>query len=140
LITKPRRQLSSAVVDHHAELAERERGEHADGVQRDQRVRDPAERDDERGGRRGEKQDPVGEDEPVTAVAELARQISVAGDDRRQAGEVGVGGVRGEDEDRRRGELQHDVERIFGPEHRPPHLGDDGLLVTRERMKPVGEH
>ena len=58
-----------------------------------------------------EHDDPVREHEPVAAVRELARQVAVLGDDRRQAREPVVRGVRGEDEDRRGGELQEHEQR-----------------------------
>src|SRR5581483_7499258 len=90
---------SAAVVDDHAGLAERERGEHADGVEGDQRVGAPAEGDDEGGGGGGEDQDAVGVDEPVAALGVLAGRVPVTGDDPGQAGEVGVGGVGGQRQD-----------------------------------------
>ena len=55
-------------------------------------------------GRDREHEDAVREHEPVAPVGELAGQEAVAGDDRRQAREVGVGGVRRQDQDRERGE------------------------------------
>ena len=49
-----------------------------------------------------EHDDAVREHQPVAAVRELAREIAVAGDDRRQPREVRVRGVGGEHQDRRR--------------------------------------
>ena len=73
-------------------------------------------------GRAGEDEDAVGEHEPVAAVGELARQVAVAGDDRRQAREVGVGGVGGEDQDRRRWRTAGPRRRGAVAEHRAAHL------------------
>ena len=67
------------VVAHHPGLAQRERREHPDRVERDQRVGQPAERDDQQPPRPGEDEHAVGEDEPVTPVRELAGQVPVAG-------------------------------------------------------------
>ena len=67
------------MVDDHSRLGEREPGEHADGVQRDEVGDVTAEHDDECSGQGGEHEDPVGEDEPVAAVGELAgRKPSLA--------------------------------------------------------------
>ncbi len=110
------------VVFDHARLRQREREEHADGVQRDERVGLAAEGDDQRAGGGGEHDDAVGEHEPVAPVGELSRQVAVVGDDRREAREVRVGGVGREGEDGGGGELQHDVEHRPAPEHRCPQL------------------
>ena len=99
-------------------LRQRERREHADRVERDQRVGDAAERDEQRGRRAGQHDDAVREHEPVAAVRELARQVAVLGDDRREAREAVVRGVRGEHQDRRGRELQEHEERPVA-EHRP---------------------
>ena len=65
----------------------------------------PLEDDDQHAGDERQEHDPVGEHEPVAAVGELAGQEAVAGDDRRQPREVGVGRVGGQDQDRERGDL-----------------------------------
>ena len=114
----PARFPLAQVVAHHARLAEREGGEHADGVERDEGVGDAAEGDDEHAGGDGEEEDAVGEHEAVAPVGELAGQVAVPGDDRRQPGEVGVGGVGGQDEDAGGGELQ-DARRT-GSRRTPP--------------------
>ena len=126
------------VMAHHAELRQRERGEHADGVERDQRVGEAAERDDQQRGGAGEHEHAVREHQPVAPVGQLAGQIAVAGDDRRQPREVGVGGVRREGQDRRGRELEDHVQ---GPvaEHEQAHLGEHRLLVARVRRGAVGE-
>ena len=60
---------------------------------------------------RGEHDDAVREHQPVAAVRELAREVAVLGDDRRQAREAVVRGVRREHEDRGGGELQDHEQR-----------------------------
>ena len=69
---------------------------------------------------------------------ELAGQVAVLGDDRRQAREAVVRGVRGEDEDRGGGELQ---EHERGPvaEHRQAELRDHRPVVARVRLEVVRE-
>ena len=57
-------------------LRERERDEHADHVERDQRVRVAAEDDEQQRGAAAEAEDPVREREPVALVHELPRQDS----------------------------------------------------------------
>ena len=76
---------------------EREGREDADGVQRDQGVGDAAEGDDAARGRaRRGSRIAVREHQAVAPVRELAGQVAVAGDDRREAREVGVGRVGGQ--------------------------------------------
>ena len=77
-------------------------------------------------GRAGEHEHAVGEHQPVAAVRELAGQVAVAGDDRRQPREVGVRGVRRERQDRRGRDLQDQVERPVA-EHQQAHLREHGL-------------
>ena len=77
----------------------------------------------------GEEDDPVGEHEPVAAVGELAGQVAVAGDDRRQPGEVGVGGVGGQDQDGERGELGHPEQHALAAVDVLGHQGDAGRVV-----------
>ncbi len=110
-----------------------------DRVQRDQGVGDAVERDQQRGGRRRQHDDAVREHEPVAAVRELARQVAVLGDDRRQAREPVVRGVRGEGEDRRGGELQ-EHERGTVAEHGQAHLRHHRAVVARVRLEVVREH
>ena len=90
----------------HPGLRQRERGEHADRVERDQPGDVRIERDHQGDRRAGQREDPVGEHEPVPARRELPRQEVVARVEVRQPGEVRVRGVRGEDEDQHRRDLQ----------------------------------
>ena len=60
-------------------------------------------------GEQRQQDDAVGEDQPVAAVVQLARQVAVLGQDRGQQREAVEGGVGGEDEDRR-GDGLHAVE------------------------------
>ena len=77
----------------------------------------------------GEEDDAVGEHETVTTVDQLAWQVAVAGDDRRQAGEVGVGGVGGEDQDGERAELRHPEQDALAAVDVLGHEGDPGRVV-----------
>ena len=105
-----RGSLERVVVDHHAGLREREPGEHAHRVERDQGRGLAAEHDDEQRRDAREDEHAVREHETVATVRELAREEAVPRDDRREPREVGVRGVGREDQDRERGELQHVVE------------------------------
>ena len=79
----------------HADLTQRERHEHPDDVQLDQRRHLGTERDDERDRGEREEQDAVGERQPVTTRVQLARQETVLrenGSQHREPVERGVGG------------------------------------------------
>ena len=76
----------------------------------------------EHAGRGREHDHTVREHEAVATVRELARQVAVVGDDRRQPREVGVRGVRREREDRRGRELQDHVQHRAAAEHRGAQL------------------
>ena len=97
-------------MPNHARLAEREREEDAEDVELDQARDLGVERDDQQAGDQGEQDDPVGEHQPVAAVGELVRQVVVAPEQRREDREAVEGGVRGQDQDRRRKPLQQ-IER-----------------------------
>ena len=89
----------------------------------------------------GEEDDAVGEHELVAAVGELAGQVAVAGDDRRQPREVGVGGVGGEDQDGERGELGDPEQHALAAVDVLGHQGDPGRVVlAAERLEVRGEH
>ena len=121
-------------------LRQRERREHADRVERDQRVRDAAER--ARAGRRRRRRAammPFENTSRSPRFVELARQVAVLGDDRRQAREAVVRGVRREHEDRGGRELQEHEQRPVA-EHLQAELRDHRALVARVRLEPVREH
>ena len=128
------------MVHHHPGLRQREAGEHADGIQLDQQAGLPAERDDQHGRRARQHEDAVREDEPVAAVRQLPRHVAVAGDDRRQPGEVRVGGVRGQHEDRERGYLEDQVHRCPATEDGATHDREQRLVLRRRRRETVGQH
>ena len=88
-------------VPDHARLAEREAHEHADRVQRDQRVGVAAERPQEPERHAGQQDDAPRVGEPVAAERELARHVAVLGEDRRQPGEGVEAGVGGQEQDER---------------------------------------
>ena len=71
-------------VPDHADLAQRERHEHPDDVELDQRGDLGAEGDDERDRGESQEQDAVGERQPVTAGVQLPRQETVLGQNRSQ--------------------------------------------------------
>jgi hypothetical protein len=77
----PTRLAPVALVHHHARLADRERREHADGVERYEGAGDAAEGDDEKRSRPAQEDDAVAEHQAVAPVAELPGQEPVTGDD-----------------------------------------------------------
>ncbi len=99
------------------------------------------ERPDEGTGDDGEEDDAVGEDEPVAAVGELARQEAVFGDDARQAGEVGIGGVGGENEDGEGGDLGDPEQKSLASVHLLRHQAIPvGIVLAADRLEVRGEH
>ena len=132
-------------VPHHADLAERERDEHADDVELDQRGDLSLERDDERDRREGQEQDAVGERQPVTAGVQLTGQVAVLGQDRAQHREAVEGGVGGQHQDER-GDACDQVEpEREVVEDRVGELRDQRLLVVVGRgadqllVRPLGD-
>ena len=124
---------------HHARLRQCEAGEHADGVQLDQRGGVAFERDDQQARDHRQDEHPVREHQPVATVRQLARQIPVAGDDRTQPREVGERGVGREDQDRKRGDLYEEVEERPLPEDGTTHDGQQRLRFRGEGMQSVRE-
>ena len=117
-------------MPHHADLAERERHEHTDDVELDERGHLGAERDDERDRGERQEQDAVGERQPVAAGMQLSRQVTVLGQNRSQNGEAVEGGVGGQYQNQGRDagdEVEPEREVV---EHRVGELGDEGLLVV----------
>ena len=123
----PARLLVGDVVLGHARLRQRERGEHTDRVERDQVV-DLGARDDHQHGRgRGQRDDPVGEDEAVAPFGELPGHEVVAGMEAGQAREVGKARIGRQYQNQHRSGLQAVVEEVAdGPaaEDDLPHLRD----------------
>ena len=116
-----------------------------DGVERDQRAGVAAERDDQPGRDEAEHDDAVREHEPVAAVGQLARQVAVTRDDRRNPWEVGEGGVGGQDQDGEGRELEDVVERRGAPVDVARHERQQRLVVLRRwfehgRLQVRGEH
>ena len=117
-------------------MREREAGEHTEHVQLDElrnvRVVDK----DERRCDRRQDEDTVRENEPVTAVDELARHEAVLREDRRKAREVLVGGVGREHQDECGRDL-NECEPESPMERRVGHLRDDRLRVGGARARRV---
>jgi hypothetical protein len=127
------------VMAHHSGLRQSERREDAHCVERDQRIRESVERDEEQRRGAGQKQDAVREHEPVASVGHLPWEIAVPGNDRRQAREVRIRGVRREREDQRGRDLEYE-EHGSVAEHQQTHLGEDGLVMARVRLELLREH
>ena len=129
-------------VAHHPGLRERERREHADHVEVDQRVDVRAKREHEARRGAGEHENPVRVGEPVAEVDELPRQEAVARQQRGQPREALVRGVRGEHEDRERERLDEVVDGRAGRaggEGRAGDLREDGCGPARARVHLHGE-
>jgi hypothetical protein len=123
-------------------LGEGEVGEHADGVERDQRGHDAAEDDDQDHRGEGQDADAARVDEAVADVVELARQEAVARHEGGQQGEAVEGGIRREHEDHHRDDLDEPERQAADPEDLAGDQGDDrapAALVGRD-VEPVGEH
>ncbi len=90
----------------HAGLAEGEAQEHADRVERDERVGVATERPQQPEGDGGQQDDAPRERESIATERELARHVAVLGKDRGQAREGVEARVRGEEQDQRGGARQ----------------------------------
>ncbi len=122
----------------HAGLGERERREHPDRVERDQLGHVGLEQHDQDGGRDGESDDPVREDQAVPADRELSRHEVVRGVEVRQAGEVGERRVGREDQDQRGGGLEREEQPVAErplAEDRTADLRDDRLRLGRQHVQ-----
>ena len=115
----------------HPGLAQGERDEHADGVERNE-VRDAAlEGDDQERREDGEDHDPDAERKAVAAELELPRHEPILAQDAGQPREAGIGRVRGEDQEHGRRQLHGVVDRAPGADQRAGDLADDRLLLAR---------
>ena len=112
----------------HPRLAQREREEDAEDVELDQPGDVGVEGDDQKRRDQREENDPVREHEAVAAVGELVREVVVAPEQGGEHREAVEGGVRGEDQDRRRERLQQ-VERRGVAERGEPDLADRRPLL-----------
>ena len=95
-------------------------------------------RDEQDHGGDGQRDDAVGEHQPVPALGELLGHEVVAGVEAGQPGEVGEAGVGGEDEDQHGAGLEDGEEHAAhgaGPEHRLADLGDHGRRPAHVRHR-----
>ena len=133
----PARLRVAAPVEDHAALAEREAHEHAHRVERDQQRRDASEVDEQRPRHHRQQDDPPAEGQPVAPERELAGHVAVGGEQRGQARERVVAGVRRQEQDQRRAHLEHVVQRAARPErglgHQRDHRRAAGSLLRRAR-------
>ena len=122
------RARAALPAHEHRELADRERGEDADRVERNQ-VLDFAVVDRQHDRRQQPERDDAGrEGQPIAPERELARHEAVARQEVGQAREIRIGGVGAEDEDRHRRELDVVVAGVRAAECVPGDLGDDRLV------------
>jgi hypothetical protein len=132
------------VVLGHAGLREREAGEHADRVERDQPVDLGVRHQEHRDGGNGEEDDPVREHESVAALGELARHEVVLGVEAREPRKVGEARVGREHEDQHRARLQaveQDVAELTASVHEASDLADHRRrpALVRHRVRVRGE-
>ena len=130
LVSPPGTAKLSPVHDH-ARLRQREGHEHADHVQRNQRVSVAAEDDEEDAGERAEAENAVREREPVALVHELPRKMAIAGQDRREPGKIRVRGIGRQHEDQHRRGLDEVVGDAAPLEDTARQLRDHGFVLTR---------
>ena len=102
-------------------------GEHADRVERDERVHVGADDPDQRHGQHRQHDDPVGEDQPLAALHHPPRQERVLGDEAGQEREAVEAGVAAGVQDQRGRRLHHVEHEVpGGPEHDVRFLRDHG--------------
>ena len=108
-------------------MAECESSEHPDCIQRNESIRDTTEGNHQPDGRQTEKDYAVAKDEPISAVRQLTRQVSVTGHNRSQAREVGITSVGGNQQNAERSELSCKEKEVTPPVDVLGKLGDDCL-------------
>ena len=137
----PARLAQAPVVAHHPGLGEGEGHEDAHGVEGDQVGHAAPEDHHQPGGDGGQEDDARGEGQAVAPEGELVGQEAVAGHQAGQAGEVGEGGVRRQDQQDGGGELDQVVVGApadQGAGHLAEHrlhlgrVGDDAQLGGQE--------
>ncbi len=126
------------VVDDHSALRESERREDADRIERDECARLGAERQDEHHGGERENHDAVAEHQTVSQLLESAGEEVVGRDERGEAGEVRICGVRCENQDAHRRERQRVVHEAVSVEL-TRYLADDGLGLAGVHARMDGE-
>ena len=100
------------MVYEHSKLAERKAGEHSNCVERNECVDDTAECNYQKRRGNAKKNHTVGEHQTISAVHELAWQVIIFCDDRRQPREVCVCGIRCQNQNCKRCKLseeEHDI-------------------------------
>ena len=131
--------LGLAPVHDHPGLREREADEHADGVQRHQRIRVSVEQPDEQQRHEREAHDAVRERQPVAARRELPRHVAIVGEDAGESRKIGERRVGREHEHGERRVLERVVQRPAAEhvmaenrEHRLARRRHD-VIVLREK-------
>ena len=130
----PARLPDPQPVPDHPDLAEREAQEHADRVQRDQRVGVAAEGPQDPEGDGREQHDPPRVRQPVAAERELAGHVAVLGQDRGEAREGVEARVRGEEQDQRGARRERVEERRTLAEGGLRREGHDRLVRPRRSV------
>ena len=120
--------LLAPPVHDHASLREREGEEGADGIERDEAVRDAAEDDEQNGSEGGERVDAVGVEQTAAANDEDAGKEFVEGDGAGEAWEVGEGGIGGERKNQQDG-ADGDVVEDAAPHDCRGQFGEHALVV-----------
>src|SRR5690606_30461094 len=92
-------------VDNHARLRQREAQKNANSVQREHTMLARAEGNNEQRSQYRQRDNPIAENEAVTKVRQLARQIAVLGDPGCQSWETGKSGIRRQRQDEQSGKL-----------------------------------
>jgi len=116
---------------HAEDLGERERGEDPDSVERNQGV--GASLEDHNQGGRGQSQDDdaVGEDEPISAIAELSREKTVPRHEEGEPREISKRGVGRQDQDHG-GDSLDIIVGDPASKDLPGELGNHRLLLPRD--------
>ena len=122
---------------NHARLRQGERCEDTDRVQPNEAVGRALEGHAKSDRDEGQGDDPGVEREPLASQGELSREEAVAGQDGRQAREVGEARVGGKDENAHGRELEDVVEDPWAAENGPPDLRQHAFAAaaTARRMR-----
>ena len=118
----------------HADLAQRERDEHSDDVELDERSDVSLVDDHEDDRESGKSEDAIAECKPITSCVELLRQVAVPRQNGSEYRKSVEGRVRCEREDEHRGEGDDDNRKIGVVKDRIRDLDDNRLLLLPGRQ------
>ena len=138
-LAQPALALLLPPMHHHAGLGEGEADEHPHRVEGDQAGHAGVEDHQQQGGAATQGEDAVAEHQPVPQGGQLAGQEAVLGQEGRQAREIGVGGVGGQQQDQQGGQLQHGKQHPIAEDQLAQLIQQRGAILSIHNARVVGQ-